>query len=933
MDAERTLNSHNIAFLEALYEEYERDPDAVDPSWRALIEHERARTNGAGATAAVPTVLPDRRSNGRSAAFEIHPDVEQVALQKEVDRLIEHYRLLGHLKADIDPLGRPRGTQTEGLDLAYFRLGEEHLDRLFHPGRLFDADLVPLRDIVAKLERTYCRKIGVEYWQINDVEIRSWLREYMEARENEVVPSTDEQKWLLKSITRADAVDRFLHQKFIGAKRFSISGAESIIALLESLIETAGDMGVRETVIGMAHRGRLSVMMNILGQTPAQIFSRFEGGDPWENLGSGDVKYHLGCYRHYRTGAGNEMYMALAFNPSHLEAITPVIAGRIRASQDRQGPGQRNCVLGVTLHGDAAIAGQGVFAETLNLSRLPGYANEGSIRVVINNQVGFTTEPEEGRSTIYATAVADMLNVPIFHINGDDPEAAAYVAKLAVEFRQKFHRDVIIDLMCYRRFGHNEGDEPTFTQPKMYELIKKHPSVRELYEQRLIERGTVTQKELDALDHGLHEEFETALAQVRASTPMTGRSPMHGVWQNYRGGPDADVPEVPTRVSPEIVQRVSSALTTIPDGFSLHRKLKRLVDDAAEMLAGEQPLSWSVAEHLAYGSLVYEGHAVRISGQDAMRGTFTHRHAGWVDTKTGERYLPLQHIDPAQGRFEVFNSPLSEFAVMGFEFGYSLAAPDTLIIWEAQFGDFANGAQVIIDQFISSAEDKWNRISGLTLFLPHGFEGQGPEHSSARLERFLQLCAEDNMQVCNLTTPAQMFHALRRQIHRPWRKPLVVMTPKSLLRFRPSFSELSEFTDGEFHRFIDDPDVEDPAKIRKVMACSGKVFYDLQEARAQRERDDVAIVRVEQLYPFPGATVAEALKRYANADELLWVQEEPRNMGAWTFVRPRLEAVAEDRFDIRFVGRAASASPATGSPESHKLEQDMIIQDAFDKSL
>jgi 2-oxoglutarate dehydrogenase E1 component len=933
MDVEQTLSSHNIAFLEALYDAYEQDPESIDPEWRALIEYERARLGGNGhGRSTHAEVLPERRTNGRATAAvmpRVAPDAEQVALQSAVNRLIENYRMLGHLRADLDPLGRSRGAHTEGLDLDYFRLDETLFDRRFHPGRLFDEESVPLRDIVAKLQRTYCRRIGVEYWHITDVEQRSWLRERMEAVENEVIPAAGEQRRLLRSLAQADSVDEFLHTKFIGAKRFSIAGAESVIGLLETLIDEAGELGVDETVIGMAHRGRLSVMMNVIGQTPAEIFSRFEGGDPWESLGSGDVKYHLGCYRELVTTGGKPMYLALAFNPSHLEAITPVLAGRIRASQDRRPRPDRNRVLGVTLHGDAAIMGQGVTAETFNLSRLAGYTNDGTIRVVINNQIGFTTDPHDARSTIYPTAVADMLNVPVFHVNGDDPEAAAYVARLAIEYRQRFHSDVIIDVVCYRKYGHNEGDEPTFTQPKMYDLIKRHPSVRELYQNRLLERGTVTEADCEQMGQELHQAFESALEEVRAKTRSNGRSPMHGVWENYRGGPDSDVPDVETKIDTEVVARISDAITNPPPDFALHPKLARLVKEAKKMYAGEVDLSWSAAEHLAYGSLLLEGHSVRMSGQDVVRGTFTHRHAGWSDVNTGERYIPLQHLGEGQGRFDVYNSPLSEFAVAGFEFGYSLAAPDTLVIWEAQFGDFVNGAQVIIDQFMSSSEDKWNRISGLTMFLPHGYEGQGPEHSSARLERFLQLCAEDNMQVCNLTSPAQMFHVLRRQVLRPWRKPLIIMTPKSLLRSRPSFSPLREFVEGGFRRFIDD-EVQAPEKVRRVMACSGKIYYELSAARDAGKHEHVAIVRVEQLYPFPQQAFAEALERYPAATELLWIQEEPQNMGAWTFVRPYLEELTTDRMPVLFVGRDASASPATGSHESHRLEQDLIIQGAFE---
>lgn len=928
MDAERSLSSHNIAFLEAIYEQYEQDPDSVSPDWRALIEYERGR-NGAAPNGHSGGVLLERR-NG--VAEHVPADVEQVMLQKQVDRLIENYRLIGHLRADIDPLERPRPAVREGLDLDYFRLTEAHLDREFSAGRLFEGNqLVKLRDIVEKLQRIYCRRIGVEYWDLHDVSMRSWLRERMESTENVVVPSRDEQLDLWRSLARCDEIDNFLHTKFLGAKRFSIAGAESVLALLHTLIEAGGAQGVEEVLMGMAHRGRLAVMMNIFGQTPAQIFEKFEGGDPWAQLGTGDVKYHLGCYRDYTTREGRDMYLALAFNPSHLEAITPVIAGRVRASQDKRPAGEETKVLGVTMHGDAAVMGQGVYAETLNLGRLQGYGNKGTIRVVINNQVGFTTDPHDSRSTVYPTAVADMLNAPVFHVNGDDPEAAAYAAKLAVEYRQKFETDVIIDLVCYRKFGHNEGDEPTFTQPDMYRLIKGRKSVRERYEQRLLERGTITQKDLDDERKALHAEFEEALAAVRkSSNDGPAKSPMHGVWESFAGGPDEEVDEADTAVPAERLDALAEKIVVVPETFKLHRKLQRFVKELGEMARGEAPLSWAAAEHLAYASLLTEGHSVRISGQDAIRGTFTHRHVGWTDNESNVRYFAMQNLAPDQGRFDCFNSPLSEFGVLGFEFGYSLASPNTLLIWEAQFGDFANGAQVIIDQFVSSSEDKWNRISGLVMFLPHGYEGQGPEHSSARLERFLQLCAEDNMQVCNLTSPAQVFHALRRQIHRKWRKPLVVMTPKSLLRTRESFSPREELSSGGFQRLIDDSAVDDKSakKVRRVMFCSGKVYYDLAKHRDELGRKDVAIVRVEQFYPFPADAAQAAMKRYSKATEVFWVQEEPKNMGGWAFIRPYLEEVI-GTLPLKYAGRVPSASPATGSNAAHKLEQDMIMKAAF----
>ncbi|HET6583031.1 MAG TPA: 2-oxoglutarate dehydrogenase E1 component [Nannocystaceae bacterium] len=933
MDTDRLLSSHNVAFLEALYEAFERDPSSIAPEWRALIEHERARTSDG---ARRPTNGNGRSASGAidaaalgEAARSLADRAEQIALQARVDRLIEHYRLIGHLRAQIDPLGRPRTVHTDALDLGHFELAERHLDRSFDPGELFPGrSAVPLRDILGRLQRTYTGGIGVEYWQIFDVEQRDWLREQMESTENRVVPTPEDQIRLLRSLTRADAVDKFLHAKFIGAKRFSIAGAESIIALLETVVEESGDLGVDEIIFGMAHRGRLSVLLTLLGATPAQVFSRFAGNDPHDAMGSGDVKYHLGSWRSYVSRSGRPMYLALAFNPSHLEAITPVINGRVRASQDRRPPDQRDRALAVTLHGDAAFMGQGVVAETLNLSLLPGYGNDGSIRVVINNQLGFTTEPKDGRSTIYPTAVADMLNVPIFHVNGDDPEAAYFVGKLAAAFRKKFHRDVIIDLVCYRKYGHNEGDEPTFTQPRMYELIAKRKPVREHYEDTLIERGTVTREDCDKLQAEFRDEFERALSDIKTKGPKSLRSPMHGIWENYVGGPESPAHEVPTGIDHGMIDTIGRAVTTLPPGFNLHPKLHKFIAELGEMAAGHQPVSWAMAEHLAYGSLLLQGHHVRLSGQDSIRGTFTHRHSAYFDTETGERYVPLSNLGGGQGRFNACNSPLSEFAVMGFEFGYSLAAPDTLVIWEAQFGDFNNGAQIVVDQFLSSSEDKWNRISGLVLMLPHGFEGQGPEHSSARLERFLQLAAEDNIQVCNFSTPAQLFHAFRRQELRKWRKPLIVMAPKSLLRTRASYSPLDEFVSGQFHRIIDDTSA-DKAKVKRIMLCSGKVYYDLVRGREERKRNDVAIVRIEQLYPFQREALDAVLAGYPAATELMWVQEEPFNMGAWPYMRPILRAAQGARFTPAYAGRPERASPATGSPDSHELEQRMILDDAF----
>ena len=944
MDIESTLSGHNLAFLEALYEAYQRDPNSVDPEWWPVLQDLGRRSEPTPEASATASVEASASTSGARRDVQ---EVEQFTLQSRVNKLIESYRLHGHMAATVDPLGRPRKATTPALDPAYFGLTEEHMDRQFDPGLLMPGGNATLRQIWSRLQNTYCRNVGVEYWHIPDLEQRTWLQARMEACENRQVPPVAEQKRLLNQMAGIESVDKFLHSKFIGAKRFSISGAEAMIALLDCMIEEGAELGVREIILGMAHRGRLNVLMNIMGKSVADVFSEFEKGDPWESIGSGDVKYHMGYFRQYTTEKGHEMYLALAFNPSHLEAIAPVIQGRVRGKQDAIGDHGGEKVMGVTIHGDAAFAGQGIVQETLNMARLRGYRVGGTIRIVINNQVGFTTDPSDARSTIYSSDAAHLLQVPVFHVNGDDVEAAAYVARTAMAFRQRFKSDVVVDLVCYRKFGHNEGDDPSFTQPLMYDLIKAHPSVRAIYQQQLIARGTVDEAEANALDERWTKQYDDALTQARSNARKPRKAPMHGVWQSYRGGPDADTPEVPTAVDQGTFDRLAARLTRWPDDFNLHPKLQRLVADAKEMLAGHQPLNWQMGEMTAYASLLAAGINVRFSGQDSQRGTFSHRHAVYTDIKTGRAWSPLYELNDGtptpQGKFEIYNSPLSEYAVLAFEFGYSLIAPGALVIWEAQFGDFVNGAQIIIDNFLVSGEDKWNRLNGLVLMLPHGFEGQGPEHSSARLERFLQLAAEDNIQVCNLTTPAQVFHALRRQVLRPWRKPLILMTPKSLLRSRPSFSPVAEFVDGGFRRVIDDAAVTDPSKITRIMLSAGKVYYDLHEERERLAADKVALVRVEQLYPFPTPQLAATLARYPNASEILWVQEEPKNMGSWTFVRPLLEellaatpaadaaaAPPMQRFSpARYVGRVASASPATGSPDSHALERKLILEEAF----
>jgi 2-oxoglutarate dehydrogenase E1 component len=917
MDADSALSIFNLSFLEALSESFDRDPSSVDPAWHHLFR------NGYTGAAEVSDSV---QANGDLVAA-----IEKIELQNRVDALIAAYRLHGHLRADVDPLGRPHSIPAPQLELDFHRLDESHLGRYFHSSGLIPDRKAPLREIIQRLRNTYCRHVAVEYWHINNPEQRAWLRQQMESCENKIVPSVAEQRQLLSTLAHVEDVDLFLHNRFVGAKRFSAAGAESTICFLDALIEAAGAKKIGEVIIGMAHRGRLNVLMNVLGKSPAEVFSEFGNTDPHSYLGAGDVKYHQGYYREHVTRAGDPIYLAVAFNPSHLEAITPVIQGRVRAKQDEQREDVYRASLGVTIHGDAAFSGQGVVMETLNMTGLRGYTTGGSIRLVINNQVGFTTDPSDSRTGTYCTDPAHLLQVPIFHINGDDPEAAAYVARLALEWRTLFQKDVIIDLICYRKYGHNEGDDPTFTQPQMYRHILNHASVRQRYQDELLARGTVTADDCSKIKADFASQFAAAFEAMRAGKPKPAHTPLHGPWQGYHGGLEADAVEVQTCVEPSVVERLAPRMFAVPGDFSLHPKIERFLSESTKMLSGETELNWATGELLAYATLLDAGTPIRMTGQDIQRGTFSHRHAVFTDSQLGHKWCPLANLHANQGRFSLYNSPLSEFGVLGFEFGYSLIAPHALVIWEAQFGDFANGAQVIIDQFLSSSEDKWNRLSGLVLMLPHGFEGQGPEHSSARLERFLQMCAEDNMQVCNLTTPAQLFHALRRQVLRAYRKPLVLMSPKSLLRFRPSFSPLSDFTSGAFHRVIDDLSVS-PAAVKRIILCSGKIFYDLDEDRVRRGLNNVALVRVEQLHPLPRKELIEVFARLhqSAAVDLLWVQEEPENMGAWQYMRGHLDDFPNLPARLRYVGRYASSSPATGSLEAHKLETQAILDAAFD---
>ena len=903
MDTDLRLDADNAAYLEELYARFRADPASVDVATRALFQ-------GMGGGLALGPTVPPRSIFSAGPAPGSAADHESVDRQAKVARLINSYRVRGHDAAQMDPLGLEAGKPHPELDPEYFGLGEADMDVVVSTTPMHGMPAhAKVRDILARLRELYCGSIGVEYMNIRDVAQKSWVVERFETRLGKPGLDPAAEVRVLEGLTRADVFERFLGVKFQGYKRFSIEGGESAIPALELLFDLAAAQGVQEVVLGMAHRGRLNVLMNLLKKPAGKMLAEFAGQTGDDGTGSGDVKYHLGYSSDVTTLSGRRLHVGLCFNPSHLEAVNPVAEGRVRAKQDRLGGDARRVVLPVLVHGDAAFAGQGVVSEVLNLSDLDGYRTGGTLHLVIDNQIGFTTTPTEGRSTPYSTDVARMLGIPIFHVNGEDPAAVAHVVEVAVEWRQRFGRDVVIDLYCFRRHGHNETDEPQYTQPLMYRRVAEHPGVREGYLRKLIAAGRISRAEADKMESGFRAELDAALRAVRTSPHAEVRSALRGLWSNYHSGnPD----HVDTTVPIARLRELLGALNRLPDGFNLHPKLSRSVYRLREeQAAGNKPLDWAGAELLAYASIVTEGNRVRLSGQDARRGTFSHRHAVVRDQTTGASWCALDHIEDGQSRFEVYNSLLSETAVLGFEYGYSLDYPDALVLWEAQFGDFANGAQIIIDNFIASGESKWNRLSGLVLLLPHGYEGQGPEHSSARPERFLQMCADGNLQVVNCTTPAQMFHLLRRQVLRTVRDPLVVFTPKSLLR--SAQSPLEDLAVGGFQEVIGDG----VARARVVL-CWGKVYYDLLAARAAR---DVAIVRVEQLYPFPLHALQAELARHPGA-EVVWCQEEPKNMGGWPFVALQL---AEAGIAARYAGRRASASPATGYPERHAAEQAALV--------
>ncbi len=921
------LYGGNAAFLDALYEQYLLDPASVDERWRKYF----AQLGPAGAERAHGPIRADiarRAAQGRGAGITA-PASGANAQQAAVSRLIQVWTNRGHLVASIDPLGLSRRPRPRVLDLDYFGLTPADLDTEFFTGSRTDAvpKRMKLRDIVAQLQYIYAGNVGAEFAHMSDSEERLWLQdEFQEGRLKHRF-STEEQRNILWQLTAAEGLERYLHTKYVGQKRFSLEGADAFIPLLDDLIQNCGAAGIEEVVIGMAHRGRLNVLVNLLGKSPAALFSEFEGADdPGRLKGSGDVKYHKGFSADLRTAQGN-VHTVLAFNPSHLEVVDPVVEGSVRARQERRADERAARVMPLLVHGDAAFAGQGVVMETLQLSQARGFFTGGTVHVIINNQLGFTTsEPADLRSTIYCSDVAKMLEVPIFHVNADDPEAVVFVARLALKYRMRFRKDVVIDLVCYRRHGHNEADEPAATQPGMYRVIRQHPTARRLYADRLSAAGVLTDADAQAMLEQYRSGLDEGRPQARASLGMIGNKYTVD-WSAY--GQVDWTERVPTGVELARLRVLGERITSYPQGFSLHPRVAHLIDNRRKMLQGEQPLDWGCAETLAYAALVEDGFGVRLTGQDSGRGTFFHRHAVLHDQNTDATWIPLQHIADSQPRVQLIDSVLSEEAVMGFEYGYATTEPNSLVLWEAQYGDFANGAQVIIDQFISSGEAKWERFCGLVLLLPHGYEGAGPEHSSARLERFLQLCAQNNMQVCVPSTPAQMFHMLRRQMRQSFRKPLIVMTPKSLLRHELSVSSLEDLSGGGFARVLGEIDDVPAQQVQRVVFCSGKVYFDLLQARRKEALRDAALVRIEQLYPFPSEEYQAMLNRYPNAREVVWCQEEPQNQGAWYQIRHRLQELVMGRRPVLYAGRGPSAAPATGIAKIHEIEQQTLVAAAL----
>ncbi|SDE88716.1 2-oxoglutarate dehydrogenase E1 component [Rhodobacter capsulatus] len=973
------LQGANADYVEQLYARYAADPTSVDPNWASFFESlgdteldaKRSAHGPSWARADWPPTpsddltaamtgewpMPVAPRENKAAAEKIAAAVKAAGVQVSDEAIkravldsiralmiIRAYRIRGHLIADLDPLGMRSGESHPELDPRSYGFTEADMDRMIFIDNVLGLQVASMRQILDVLRRTYCGTFALQYMHISNPEEAAWLKERIEGYGKEIQFTREGRRAILNKLVEAEGFEKFLHVKYTGTKRFGLDGAEALIPAMEQIIKRGGALGLKEVVFGMPHRGRLNILATVMAKPYRAIFHEFQGGSykPEDVDGSGDVKYHLGASSD-RSFDGHTVHLSLTANPSHLEAVNPVVLGKVRAKQDQAHDEDRTQVLSVLLHGDAAFAGQGIVAECLQLSGIKGHRTGGCIHIVVNNQIGFTTAPHFSRTSPYPTDIALMVEAPIFHVNGDDPEAVVHAAKVATEFRQKFHKDVVIDIFCYRRFGHNEGDEPMFTNPAMYKNIKGHKTTLQLYTERLVADGLIPEGEIEdmkaAFQAKLNEEYEAG-KQFRPNKADW----LDGRWKHLdRQSSDYDAGVTP--ISPELMAEVGKALTSYPEDFDIHKTVARQLEAKKAMFEKGQGFDWATAEAMAFGSLLAEGFPVRLAGQDCTRGTFSQRHSGLIDQATEERYYPLNHIKPGQAKYEVIDSMLSEYAVLGFEYGYSLAEPNALTLWEAQFGDFANGAQIMFDQFINSGERKWLRMSGLVCLLPHGFEGQGPEHSSARLERFLQLSAEDNWIVANCSTPANYFHILRRQIHRNFRKPLILMTPKSLLRHPLCTSTAEEFTTGSFFRRVmwDDADAQHhgnsemttkpDAEISRVVMCTGKVYYDLLAERDKRGLEDVYILRIEQLYPFPAHSLVTELGRFKEA-QIIWCQEEPKNQGAWSFIEPNLEwvlaKIGAKHGRARYAGRAASASPATGLASRHKAEQDALVQDALE---
>jgi 2-oxoglutarate dehydrogenase E1 component len=919
----------NAAYVEEMYEAYLDNAQSVSEQWRAVFD-KLPKVEGVSVESKHSVIRDQFRSlaalgPAARAGVSVTPS-SNTSDEKQVKvlQLINAFRFRGHQHANLDPLQLWKQPRVRDLELSFHNLSEQDFDTAYNVGSYaIGQETLPLGELFRSLNRTYCGSIGTEYMHITDTEQKRWLQNRIESVQAKPEVPREEKIAILKGLVAADGMEKYLGAKFPGAKRFSLEGGDSLVPMLKGLISHAGNCGTKEVVIGMAHRGRLNVLVNVLGKNPSVLFDEFAGKHD-NSLGAGDVKYHAGYSSDFATPGGN-VHLALAFNPSHLEIVNPVVIGSVRARLDRRNCTDGSLVLPITIHGDAAIAGQGVVQETFNMSQTRGFKVGGTVRIVINNQVGFTTSKiEDTRSTQYCTDIAKMVQAPIFHVNADDPEAVLFVTKLALDYRNQFKRDVVIDLVCYRRHGHNEADEPNATQPLMYQKIKKHPVPRELYGAQLVAEGTIEYHEIEKLIGDYRAALDHGACVLDEWRPMTE----HSVdWSPYLGH-EWDM-SYDCEISVEKLKELGTKLCTFPESHQLQSRVAKLYQDRVAMVAEEKPLDWGMAENLAYASIVETGSKIRMTGQDSGRGTFFHRHAVLHSQIDGAAYMPLQHISPDQGKMEIYDSVLSEAAVVAFEFGYATAEPGCLTIWEAQFGDFANGAQVVIDQFLSSGEAKWGRLCGLTLLLPHGYEGQGPEHSSARLERFLQLCADHNWQVCVPSTPAQVFNMLRRQILRPTRKPLIVMSPKSLLRHPLAVSSLDELSTGIFHNVIGEVDELVAAKIKRVVLCSGKVYYDLLEQRRKNEQDDVAIIRIEQLYPFPHAELAQAISDYQHVTDWVWCQEEPQNQGAWYCSQHHFWASIPDGAKLTYAGRLASASPAVGYISVHNQQQADLIADAL----